>query len=332
MSAPAISDDVRRAARDWVALMQSGEATAGDRARLQAWLAADRAHAAAFDSVSGVWREVAAMDELKAMIPPDVAAPGAVRRWFAPFARPAVPATLAACLAVVAVLVVWRPFDTAVTVPDGRYATQTGEVRDVTLADGSTVTLDARSRIEVAFDDITRRVTLVEGTAFFAVKADPARPFHVAAGPALIRVVGTRFDVRRGVGQVRVSVVEGVVEVSQADRPALHTLTAGQEMVAHRGGPPTAVRAVKPSEQAAWRQGRLVFNDVRLREVVADANRYYRGEIVLADQALGDLGVTAAFNADQIDQLIDSVAVVLDLEALRYPDGRVILRARADRG
>ena len=89
------------------------------------------------------------------------------------------------------------------------YTTDIGEQRSITLDDGSTVDLNARSRIRVAFHEHQREIELLEGQALFKVVQQPARPFVVHAGNTDVRAVGTRFDVyRKNMGTV-VTVVEG---------------------------------------------------------------------------------------------------------------------------
>lgn len=211
------------------------------------------------------------------------------------------------------------------------YETPVAELRAVTLDDGSVVTLGANSRLEMHFTASERRVTLDRGDAFFAVTKDASRPFVVTAGDTIVRVVGTKFDVRRGADDVRVAVVEGVVEVARPVPQAkadIHTLTAGQELIAARQGMRTETRVAKLAEPAAWRSGRLDYSSASLRQLIADANRYYAPGIELASDDLGDLQVTTSFRASQVDKMVESLADVLPLEASRRPDGRIILRAR----
>src|SRR5262245_16962284 len=80
-----------------------------------------------------------------------------------------------------------------------RYQTALGEQRSVILDDGSVVTLNTLSRVEVDFRRERRLIRLVQGEALFKVAPDHARPFDVIAGTTMIRAVGTRFNVdRRG--------------------------------------------------------------------------------------------------------------------------------------
>jgi transmembrane sensor len=93
------------------------------------------------------------------------------------------------------------------------YSTDIGERRSITLSDGSTVDLNARSRMRIEFSQKERRVELVDGQALFQVSKDKNRPFIVSSGDATVRAVGTQFDVyRRGTGTT-VTVLEGRVAV-----------------------------------------------------------------------------------------------------------------------
>jgi transmembrane sensor len=93
------------------------------------------------------------------------------------------------------------------------YTTDIGERRSITLADGSTVDLNARSRLRIEFSRTERRVELLVGQALFQVAKDKHRPFIVASGEATVRAVGTQFDVYRKDTGTTVTVLEGRVAV-----------------------------------------------------------------------------------------------------------------------
>ncbi len=116
------------------------------------------------------------------------------------------------------------------------YATDIGERRSVTLADGSTVDLNARSKLRIEFTKDKRLVELLDGQALFQVAKDKDRPFIVASGDATVRAVGTQFDVYRKANGTTVTVLEGRVAVysavgsstvGSADAPAAARLTPG---------------------------------------------------------------------------------------------------------
>lgn len=216
------------------------------------------------------------------------------------------------------------------------YRTRIAEIRELKLDDGSRVTLGARSEISrIAFSDDSRRVKMGVGEAFFEVAKAPDRPFLVEAGDTLIRVVGTRFDVKFDGAAVKVSVLEGVVRVmpgkagtSAADRPYV-TLSAGEQAIVPNMAAtlprPTAIRGTPPG---SWREGRLSYADAPLSEVIADANRYRTGRITIVSPSLRDEPVTAAFKTSETDQMLDMLATGLNVQVIRHGNGEAEIRER----
>ncbi|WP_129774610.1 FecR family protein [Peristeroidobacter soli] len=304
-------------ARRWLVQVHGGALTAPERAEFEAWLSADVAHRDAYRCVEQLWRDVSVVGALSDV---DVSK--------AAFSRRRTHWSLAAASVVLAVALTFLLLTTGGTV----YRTGRGEVRELALADGSHVTLGARSKLRVTFVDTERRADLEAGEAFFSVAKDRTRPFYVRAGDTMVRVVGTQFDLRHGAGNVHVAVKEGVVEVmpaAHAQQPdasvSKRTLTAGQEAVS--SGAAIEVHSIVAVEAGAWRVGRLSYENTRLAEVIADANRYSDSEIVFADDRLREVPVTAAFRTDQIDTMLDSLAGSQPIVVDRSRAGRIVLRA-----
>ena len=144
------------------------------------------------------------------------------------------------------------------------YVTEIGEHRSLALGDGSTVDLNARSKLRVEFSKNERRVELLEGQALFEVAKDKSRPFIVKSGEATIRAVGTQFDVDRKSTGITVTVIEGGVvvysgahpEVSGSAPPAAASSTAAAPTTRstpkiHKapvmtGGPPDLPSGLEP--------------------------------------------------------------------------------------
>ncbi len=184
-----------------------------------------------------------------------------------------------------------------------------------------------------------RRVVLLRGEAFFSVAKNPARPFFVVVGDKEIRVVGTQFDVRRDDFSVRVSVVEGTVEVMEApsSRRAMMPesasqntrLVGGQFVNADLAGSIQRPEHLMNSEPAAWRHGRLVYVDAPLREVVADANRYSRERIAIADAQIAELRVSVTYPVGRIDDMLAALEKSLPLQVDRAAPEEIRLKPRA---
>lgn len=306
--------------------MNSDGRTPGETARFQAWLRADPRHEDVYDRVRGVWGDLAALQDPAAAAEAAWAVPKrpARRRWLA--------AAAALCIATAAGLA--AAYLTTATGPasgNGEVATQTAEIRDVTLPDGSIVTVGAQSAIEVHYTRGERRVDLMAGEAFFNVAKDPSRPFIVSTASAEIRVTGTQFDVRRADTALEVAVLRGRVEVRsrQGESAGRHRLLTSNQKI--RIIPNTALpepRELGHATPGAWRQGRLVYEDTRLSEVIADADRYYDGNILIDSQGLGDLMVSAAFRADQIDQMMQTLAAALPISVKKLSNGDILLRRK----
>jgi transmembrane sensor len=239
---------------------------------------------------------------------------------------------MAACAVAIAVIVLpaLKPQ------PAPQYATRLAQIEPIRLQDGSVVTLGASSSIDANFADASKRqVTLRSGQAFFEVAHNAERPFFVQAGDVSIRVVGTKFDVRRGPEETIVSVREGVVRVS-ADGGAVQTLHAGdQAIVEHRTllfltrSIATQIASVQPENVASWRTGRLAYNDAPLSEVIADINRYYAPGVEVEPPDAAGVRITASFRTNEIDAFLDDLSREFPVSAARGPDGHYRIEATA---
>jgi transmembrane sensor len=199
-----------------------------------------------------------------------------------------------------------------------RYATAFGEQRTIVLNDGSEVTLNTSSDIEVRFVKTRRTIKLVAGEALFRVAHDKARPFDVVAGNTTVRAVGTQFNVNRSASSTTVTVVEGKVSVSntsesRGDRSqaidAPIPLSAGEEVVLLPRTRPR-MAAVNAAIAIAWSQRRLVFERRPLGEVAAEFNRYNRREILIESEKLKSQEVTGSFEINDPSSFLEFVAKI----------------------
>lgn len=205
------------------------------------------------------------------------------------------------------------------------WSTGVGEQRRVVLADGSRVRLNTDSAVRVRFADTQRRLELVRGEAFFEVAHDAARPFTVSAGDARIRALGTQFDVRRDGDAVRVSLVQGRVQVGTSERPQLAVLTPNQALTI-RGGAVSAAAPTTLTEAAGWTTGRLTFRETPLAAAVAEANRYSRKKVRIDGPASLDAEpVSGVFDAGDTEAFAAALQGVFGLQVAAKTDTEIRL-------
>ncbi|ROL63502.1 peptide ABC transporter substrate-binding protein [Pseudomonas protegens] len=203
------------------------------------------------------------------------------------------------------------------------FSTALGERRHVALPDGSQIDLNSRSRLQVRYAKNQRLIELDQGEALFSVEHDSDRPFVVAAGPGTVTVTGTRFDVRRDATQTRVVVEQGRVKVQGRDAAADNfiTLTPGLGTHIDERGRVAAAYGVNPEELTAWRSGKLVFNNARLAEVVAEVSRYRDQPLRIASPAVGELRLTSVFKSDDTQALLKALPDILPVAVRTLADG-----------
>jgi transmembrane sensor len=312
-------DDARREdAAAWVVRLEAGDLDDAEAVSFDAWLSASPENGTAFDAALAVSRDYACeagrVDRALAF-----------RRTRAtPVDRRAALGLGAVAAAAVVAVVVAPQFAAP---PTESYATAKGERRTVALADGSTIEMNGGAALSVTLGRQGRQVVLHKGQALFDVAHAPNRPFDILAGDRQVRVVGTRFDVRRLEGRLSVTVEHGAVEVRPAAGASgrAYRLRPGQKLDHVEGAERTRVAAADPAEVLAWRTGRLVYRDQPLSVVVADLNQQFATPIRIADPALASATFSGVLILDDQDAVVQRLALLLPIRTVRS-DAEVVLR------
>lgn len=177
------------------------------------------------------------------------------------------------------------------------YRTVVGQRRELTLADGSQITLNTDTAIDVLFDANQRLVNLRDGEILVQTAPDvspQARPFLVSTHQGRMQALGTRFTVRESQTRTHLAVLEGAVRVQLAhdSRVTPLVVNAGQRTDFSS----QAFGRLNPADSSvsAWTQGMLMVDNLRLADFVAELARYRRG-FVRCDPAIADLRISGAF-------------------------------------
>ena len=322
-------DDIRlNAVAVWHSRLQSDPESESVWTDFTVWLEADAANRIAFDQVEALYADldtaVPSRESIERAAPvSNVVVLSDLRRRFTP-----IRIGFAALAASLAVFIGIRL--TSVEPDAVRYATKTGEMRTIALADGTTVEMNTASTLAVTFTGQERHVTLDQGEALFRVAKDGARPFLVTVGGRDVRDVGTVFNILRDHTRTVVTVESGKVSVlpgdaGARDKPVL--LSAGDQLAAEDGAG-DAVNHVDPAQATSWRQGYLTYKEAPLSVVVSDLNRYFSGRIFLADKDAGGRRFSGVLKIDDEDAVLNRLAQLLPLVVDREGDGEVALRLK----
>ncbi|KMN10506.1 FecR family protein [Pseudomonas helleri] len=321
-----VTPEQERTALQWLSVLHD-QPESGDQATFSRWLQADPAHAEAYAQAQVVWElsEVAgstlaneeALVMQRYLSQMNVSRRHRLARWSSGLA-------VAACLLLmVGVFAGWQPMRWLNDL-GADYVSAPGQVRTLTLADQSEVTLGADSAIAVNFSGNERHVELRRGVAFFHV-THTGQPFVVDADGGEARVLGTEFEVRLQPGGAQVTVLSGRVGV-KADKQAPQQILTADQQVAYAAGTADTVHRVDSLAQLGWRTGWLTYYKTPLADVVADLKRYYPGQIVLLNAQLGERRISGSFPSQDPQTVINSLQGVLGFEQHNLFGKVIVLR------
>ncbi|MEM6539112.1 MAG: FecR domain-containing protein [Pseudomonadota bacterium] len=346
-----INEEIRQTAHQWRARISAGGFSDVERNEFERWRDSDPRHALAYDRAVTFYSalgEINRTDYHQEIFKPLLrerffrAYRNGVH-WFRTKPRIATIGTFSTISVVFAILVL--PYileidgtDLPSTEVTEIYSTPKNDIREITLSDGTAITLGAAAEIEVSFSDVERVATVVSGAALFTVTKDEARPFSVRAGDLTATVLGTSFDVRNSGGIYRVAVAEGQVEISfpiiwEGQSSSILTkkkLQPGQQVSASSSDGLSNATPIELEDVAAWRDRRLIYKRATIAELLADANRYDDRQIEIepGSAGIGDLRVSGSFKGDDIDRMLLTLQDIHPIDVdMTLPD-RVILRRR----
>ena len=255
-------NSLREEAIDWA--IRLGDPAFADWERFTAWLEADPAHLAAYDTV-------AAAGEM---------ADGPLRTLTDTPARPVRSETVVleskprfrwAAGGLIAAAIVgaigWGVMD----LRPAPYAIETAPGQHRTVAIGTaTIAMNGDTRLELDRHN-PHVATLARGEALFDVRHDEEHPFAVHVGDAVVQDVGTRFDVTRQDKDMRVAVAEGSV-LYNPKAEAVH-LGPGQQLATTEGAATLRLARTAVADIGGWREDRLSYERAPLATVAADLSR-----------------------------------------------------------
>lgn len=334
------------AAAHWLVRRETGDMGNDEAAAFEAWHRAAAENVAAFARAEDRWKIFDAIDDDRlttAMRQAALQAPPDRPRWLS-YALAAGVAAAALGLSMIVSDRAWmtdgdRPDVHAAGVPD--YVTEKGERLHANLPDGTIVTLNTSTAIDIVFEGGRRAVRLLSGEAYFEVARNTDWPFTVVAGGREITALGTAFNVRLD-RNFEVTLIEGKVSVEDeppgsergptvadaagndkvaAPQPTI--LVPGQKLVA-AGNVMMVVEGIDVTRRLRWRDGFVELEAERLSEAVSEFNRYSLIPIVIEDERVAALKISGVFRTARPDSFVEIAEELLPIVADRR-DGKITL-------
>ena len=328
-------DRAAREAAEWMLRLQDQDITRAQRAEYVRWLRESPLHVSEMLRVTQVHSTLATFPHWNQITPVDVSFPpvstlefpGAADRHGANTSKPwrsrwFRPVGVTAFFVVASIVLAYIVHLGPQTIRTGA-----GERREVTLADGSVIQISPKTTLRVRFTEHQRWVLLSRGDAVFRVAKDRTKPFLVETDHARVRAVGTEFGVEYQGNTVIVTVEEGRVAVTQPasglapparELPQIEvSLGADQQVVVPQAAPMGSIRKVDSRRELSWADGRLVFEQAPVAEVVQRFNRFNRIQIQIRDPKLAARPVSAVFDASDPEAFITFLESVANVRVMR---------------
>jgi transmembrane sensor len=274
-----------RTAASWLALLDSGRASAEDLQRLEHWRAADPRH-------EQIWQRAEGLRQRLRTVPPTLAMACLDRP--ATSRRTLLKRGLALALLVPGGWLLSQQLPLAVWRADLR--TAVGERRGVRLADGSVLQLNTATAVDLDLEQ--HRLTLVEGE--IALSVSRAQPLTVDFGLGQVTVGQAQVCLRRDADRCRICVLQGTVQVRPAQGMAL-ALQYGDQLTLYTDGSGAMGRFDPRAPD--WRDGMLSVDNQPLGQFLREISRYRPG-VLHWEPGLESLRVTGTFQLDDTDRIL----------------------------
>ena len=211
------------------------------------------------------------------------------------------------------------------TLDAGQFATNTGQIEQITMKDGSVITLNANSSVEYKVTEKSREIKL-QGMAHFEVAKNPNAPFVIESNNNKVTVLGTGFDVQSYSGKpLQVTVNHGKVKVEKlSNSTTLESviLTKGmrvrenlnQANAADKRSQIFAVDSNVNLEAVKWESGNLIFTNAPIADVGNAIETRYSKKLQASNQT-SDLQFTGVFkNTDEFSTVVKTIEIALGLQ------------------
>lgn len=211
--------------------------------------------------------------------------------------------------------------------PEIHLATTATEVKTIELSDGTKVTLNGNSTFDYRKKPgKKKREVHLDGEAYFEVARDETRPFIIETKETSVTVLGTKFNVNTHTKNQSVEVVVNSGKVAFQTHKGKHRVILKKgEKGNYSKAQKTIAKSVNDDPNfLAWKTKKLIFEDKTLAYIVSTLNKVYHANIKLENQETANCRMTATFNNQPLNEIIEVICLTLDLTKTGANDGIIL--------
>jgi transmembrane sensor len=313
---------------DLIGKVLSGEATSEEVREVEAWRGASSENEKYYADLELIFSK-AASNQVKIDFDADEAWRKVQRKLVKTTTINWRPLRMAAGIVLVAMVGIfaWRSFNKPTQI---MAIVSDNKVVHDTLPDGSTTVLNKRSSIEFEYNprEKIRKVKL-RGEGFFEVKHEDTKPFVIQADEALVRDIGTAFNIKSYPDKDTVEVVveSGVVQFYTLSDPGM-TVSAGETGFYSKRTKTFSKLAKADTNVLAYKTRVFAFHGTDLRSAIEQINEVYDSKIKLANDIIANCQVTVTFRNNELDEIVEILAETLALTIERTDQNEIILNGQ----
>ncbi len=209
-------------------------------------------------------------------------------------------------------------------------STNAGMRSQLELPDGTTVHLNAGSTLVYPslYDKNERRVQLI-GEAYFKVTHNPTQPFIVDTYEEKlnVQVLGTEFNLQayESDGTIQATLIDGSIQLYIKGKSGSIYMNPSDNAIYDIQEDRVYVEKINTAKVVAWMEGRLIFKDTPMPEVLKQLAHFYSVEFDIKDEIIRGYTFTGTFENRPLFQILDYMKISSKIDyTMSYPEQQEI--------
>ena len=322
---------------EWHLLLHSSEVTEEDRTQFSAWCKLSPQHQMAYERLENLWDKFDGIEptlakvSLESTLSPAKSTANTQSKYLK---NPSKGTTLG-LLAILFSYGLYHSQPAQIWLAQNK--TQIGQQQHITLADGSELTLNTDTALDIDFTGQLRNIKLYKGEVFIKVAKDKTRPLIISTNQGSARALGTQFNVHLIEDSepimTQVAVVESSVEV--CNKPSLFNFNKPECKQVHAGqlGQYTknknlAITSADSQSISSWITGTIALDNQPLPKVLHELQRYSQLHFIFDAATLADMRVSGVLPLNDMNKCLSLLSEKLPIQTRRPFANSILIETR----